>query len=52
MILDKLKAVELQDDNVLIAGHLVPYTEGVKKALQDLAQVEANDSDLPQFSES
>ena len=52
MILDKLKAVELQDDNVSIAGHLVPYTEGVRKALQDLAQVDANDCDLPQFSAS
>ena len=50
MILDKLKAVEFKDDNALIAGHLVPNTEGVKKALQDLAQVEASDNDLPQFS--
>jgi len=52
MILDKLKAVEFKDDNALIAGHLVPNTEGVKKALQDLAQVEASDNDLPQFSAS
>ena len=36
MILEKLKAVEYKEDNVLIAGHLVPNTDGVKKALQDL----------------
>jgi hypothetical protein len=47
MIIDKLKAVEYKDDNVLIAGHTVPNTDGVKKALHDLSQVEANDSDLP-----
>jgi hypothetical protein len=33
MVLDKLKAVEYKDDNVFIAGHLVPNTEGVIKAL-------------------
>ena len=36
MILEKLRAVEHQDDNVLIAGHLVKNSDGVKKALHDL----------------
>jgi hypothetical protein len=43
----KLRAVEYKEDNVLIAGHIVPFSEGVRKALHDLSQVEVGDSELP-----
>ena len=50
LILENLKTVEYQDNNAQIAGHLVPVSEGVKKALYDLGQVEPAESDNPYFS--
>lgn len=52
MIVEKLKSAEVKEDNVSIAGHQLPYTEGVKKALHDLTSAEPADSDLPHFSAS
>ena len=50
LILENLKNVEYQDNNAQIAGHQVPVSDGVKKALQDLSQVEPTESDNPYFS--
>lgn len=50
LILENLKTVEYQGDNAQIAGHQVPISEGVKKALHDLSQVEPSESDNPYFS--